>query len=142
MTTNGPGVERSASSGVKGVTRLNSEIKTNAGRTRLPPQDRIRHRSRKGSVRLRSQSRILKATVHGGLPMSDLIDFTQVYAAELEAARLQALYEQAESDARRLLVAYRAAVHLVRELVRAAGERGVVEVVESVTPDLFTGADA
>lgn len=47
-----------------------------------------------------------------------------IYAAEVEACRLECLYEEAVNTANRLRIEYHAAIRRVRELVRAAGEKG------------------
>ena len=61
----------------------------------------------------------------GGEGMTDdRVDITDLYAAEREACRLEALVEEAENTLRRLRNEYLAAVRKVRELVRRAGEEG------------------
>lgn len=47
---------------------------------------------------------------------------TEIYEAEREACRLEALYLEAENTARRLRIEYHDAVRRVRELVREHAE--------------------
>jgi hypothetical protein len=76
---------------------------------------------------------------------SGVVTPADVYLAECEACKAQALAEEAENEAKRRRLEFNAAVWRVRELARALGERGMVSPVAESSPvpasrDLFTEA--